>query len=353
MKKLVKYQLYENYVMGKNAGSKAPLDVAHFAEEAGFFPLRAFFWGESRNLLHRVTGQFHRFFEYFVFFLRIRFGSVLFLQFPLVRGGIIWRKLFLESITKVKKVKIIILLHDLNELRNFDAEYQSKLIRFIIKISSVIIVHNERMAGYLENEGVQKEKLVCLEAFDYATSIPISQEFKFDKSICIAGNLSSEKCRYLARLSEIKNAEFNLFGVNYEGIQNEKIHYHGSFSPDGLPHRLSTGFGLIWDGDSIETCSGDYGNYLRYNNPHKFSLYIVAGLPVVAWKESALAPFIEKNRVGILVENLHEAAKKISEMGDDEYAHIKMNVMELAEKINSGYFTKRAIGEALERLHIS
>ncbi len=32
--------------------------------------------------------------------------------------------------------------------------------------------------------------------------------------------------------------------------------YFGSFLPDELPAALEGGFGLVWDGDSAETCSG-------------------------------------------------------------------------------------------------
>ena len=34
----------------------------------------------------------------------------------------------------------------------------------------------------------------------------------------------------------------------------------------------------MWDGPSPDTCAGVYGAYLRYNNPHKTSLYLAAGL---------------------------------------------------------------------------
>ena len=40
--------------------------------------------------------------------------------------------------------------------------------------------------------------------------------------------------------------------------------YFGSFLPDELPVALEGGFGLVWDGDSAETCSGVFGEYLRF-----------------------------------------------------------------------------------------
>ena len=345
-----RYQIFEKTSDGKDAGCKAPMDVAKFAEEEGFTSLKAFKWGEKRNIWERITGQIGRFLEYLFFFARIQSDSILLLQFPFVRGGRPWRKLFLESITKIKKVHIVTLIHDLNELRNIDTKYQAMLVRYSIGLSSVIIVHNERMAKYLEENGIPREKMLSLEVFDYESANPPSSNFNFERSLTIAGNLASSKCGYLSQIDRLKSISINLFGTNYHGIQNDHIKSHGGFSPDGLPTMINTGFGLVWDGDSIDTCEGSFGTYLKYNNPHKFSLYIAAGIPVVAWRESALAEFIEKNRAGLLVSSLQEAEKKIMEMADDEYAHLKLNVFVLAEKIRSGFFTKRALEEACEKI---
>ena len=66
--------------------------------------------------------------------------------------------------------------------------------------------------------------------------------------------------------------------MRVELLENET--YFGSFLPDELPAALEGGFGLVWDGDSAETCSGVFGEYLRYNNSHKASLYLASGFPL-------------------------------------------------------------------------
>ena len=53
-------------------------------------------------------------------------------------------------------------------------------------------------------------------------------------------------------------------------------------------------WGLVWDGNSIDTCSGNFGEYLRLNAPFKFSLYLAAKRPVVVWRESAMAEYVRK-----------------------------------------------------------
>ena len=62
---------------------------------------------------------------------------------------------------------------------------------------------------------------------------------------------------------------------------------------------------------SSETCKGSFGEYLRINNPHKTSLYLASGIPVIIWSKAALAEFIEKNKCGITVDSLYEIADKL------------------------------------------
>ena len=48
------------------------------------------------------------------------------------------------------------------------------------------------------------------------------------------------------------------------------------------------------------------GEYLQYNAPHKMSLYIRCGLPIIVWEKAGLAPFVKKNNVGICISSLTE-----------------------------------------------
>ena len=60
---------------------------------------------------------------------------------------------------------------------------------------------------------------------------------------------------------------------------------------------MDQNFGLVWDGTSLDGCNGRYGEYLKFNNPHKTSLYLSCGIPVIIWKEAALADFVEEHKV--------------------------------------------------------
>lgn len=101
----------------------------------------------------------------------------------------------------------------------------------------------------------------------------------------------------------------------------------------------------MWDGISIDGLEGNTGRYLMYNNPHKLSLYIVSGLSVVISKEAAEAEFVIKNNVGIVVDKISDFEEKYKLISDDDYDEMLECVKKCAEKINSGYYLKKAVGE--------
>ena len=102
-------------------------------------------------------------------------------------------------------------------------------------------------------------------------------------------------------------------------------------------------WGLVWDGDSIDTCSGLLGKYLRYNAPHKCSLYIAAHLPLIVWEESAMAPFVRENGIGICVKSIGEIKDRISKISDDEYTEMQRKLEILSKRLDSGEQMKSAI----------
>ena len=111
---------------------------------------------------------------------------------------------------------------------------------------------------------------------------------------------------------------------------------------------MQGGFGLVWDGDSSDTCSGMYGEYLKINNPHKASLYLASNFPIIVWRQSALADFVRNNNCGILVNSLFEILESLESMSEDEYQELVKNSKRIGEKIRQGYYLKAAL-EKCER----
>ena len=215
----------------------------------------------------------------------------------------------------------------------------------LLKVADGVIAHNPIMKSVLVEKGIPEHKLVSLEIFDYL--IPNYQEkdgLSKGQPIIVAGNLAQEKAGYLYQLPA--RPAYNLYGVGFDesrALANET--YFGSFLPDELPAALEGGFGLVWDGDSAETCSGVFGEYLRYNNSHKASLYLAAGFPLVVWKQSALSHFVLENGCGIAVESLHDLSQAIEQLDDKDYQDLVEKTKYIGKKIRDGFFLTNALNK--------
>ena len=109
-------------------------------------------------------------------------------------------------------------------------------------------------------------------------------------------------------------------------------------------------FGLVWDGDSLATCSGSYGRYLAINSPHKLSLYLALGKPVFIWEKAAEADFVKKNGVGYTIGSIFEMVEIYSELSDGEKEAVSANARAISEKLRSGFYTKTAVNEMTQLL---
>ncbi|QFS34603.1 hypothetical protein LV515_06955 [Limosilactobacillus vaginalis] len=123
----------------------------------------------------------------------------------------------------------------------------------------------------------------------------------------------------------------------------------GQFSPQKLPSHLNGDYGLVWDGVSSETCKGMYGQYLRYNTPHKFSLYISSGLPVIVWDKAAIAEFVKKYNVGLTISNLNDIDNLLHSVPSSQYKELQKNVIKVAEKMRNGQFLTTAINDLIKK----
>lgn len=170
--------------------------------------------------------------------------------------------------------------------------------------------------------------------------------YVLNKEIAFAGNLGKSEFLKNKELKKLR-IKFNLYGPNFDkkSINVENVEYCGSFGPDEIPYRLKGSFGLIWDGGEIDTCSGPFGNYMRYNNPHKLSLYIAAGLPVIVWEEAAIADFVRKYDIGFTIKSLFEISSAIEKTKLEKYEQYKENILMLQKNVTAGYYTKNVLDQ--------
>ena len=346
----MKYYLKEEFLHDhnvKNAGNKARNDVEVIFNRLGYAPLKVRV--DDWYKMNVLNAQIHKYRALLRAFKRLKKNDDIVIQFPLLHHS-----LFINSLLKSLKnrgVNTYLLIHDLETLRFVNDKTLPFRMKLRMKLTESdtfhsvtgIIAHNPIMKSVLVDKGIAEEKIVSLGIFDYL--IPNFQEKSGqtkDQPIIVAGNLAKEKAGYLYDLPA--EPAYNLYGVGFDesrALENET--YFGSFLPDELPATLKGGFGLVWDGDSSETCSGFFGEYLRYNNSHKASLYLASGFPLVVWKQSALSHFVLENGCGIAVDSLSELAEKIKSLSDEEYQKLVSCSQEIGKNIRAGYYLKTAL----------
>ena len=346
----MKYFLKEEFLKdsgARNAGNKARNDVEEIVKREGYQPL--LLTVEDWYQMGTVKAQQHKAKALAQAFSQLKSGDQLLIQFPMLHHSFFTTRL----VRKIQRrgVQVYFIIHDLEALRyaNLDTVPLKHKIRVhlqessLLKVADGVIAHNPIMKSVLVEKGIPEHKLVSLEIFDYL--IPNYQEkdgLSKDQPIIVAGNLAQEKAGYLYQLPA--RPAYNLYGVGFDesrALANET--YFGSFLPDELPAALEGGFGLVWDGDSAETCSGVFGEYLRYNNSHKASLYLASGFPLVVWKQSALSHFVLEKGCGIAVESLYDLKETIDNLSDADYQDLVDNAKRVGQEIRDGHYLKTAL----------
>ena len=346
----MKYYLKEEFLKdsgARNAGNKARNDVEEIVVREGYNPL--LLTVEDWYKMSTIKAQQHKSKALEQAFSRLKPGDQLLIQFPMLHHSFFTT--YLVKKLQARGVKVYFIIHDLEVLRyaNLDTVPLKHKIRVHLQESSLLkqadglIAHNPVMKSVLVDKGISEKKIVSLGIFDYLIpNYQDKEDLSKEGAIIVAGNLAQEKAGYLYELPA--RPAYNLYGVGFDEarkLSNET--YFGSFLPDELPSALEGSFGLVWDGDSSKTCSGVFGEYLRYNNSHKASLYLASGFPIIVWKQSALANFVLEKECGISVESLLDLEEVLDNLSQEEYQDLVKNAKAVGQKIREGSYLLSAL----------
>lgn len=210
---------------------------------------------------------------------------------------------------------LVSVVHDVDSIRvggNLSANERTVLSHF-----KELYVHTENMRAFFEPRLKKGIKYHVLDCFPYLAA-PNEEPRRLSKEVCFAGNLDK---KFLANFIRVeRNIDFVLYGTwkNNVADQYENVSYLGCFTSENVQH-IKGSWGLVWDGDSMDTCSGTWGDYLKIIASHKFSMYLAAELPIIVWKQSAMADLVEQNHLGITINSLSELSECIAHIPIEEY----------------------------------
>lgn len=252
----------------------------------------------------------------------------------------------LIKLLRIKGVPVICLILDIEGLRDGNKALLEKDKKALQQFT-LFIVHNERMQQWLLPLAPHAA-IVQLQFFDFLTT-PAQQQRVKDRNIVFAGNL--EKSPFVYKLGELTRycptLSFSIYGPGLSGADQlpENVAHKGVYPPYELVQLVKGSFGLVWDGPDIESCTGNYGSYLALNSPHKLSLYIMTGIPLLVPEMSASAALVKQYGIGCTIHSLLDLEKVIDSISEQQYHLMVENMRPLARQLSQGYFLTKALDQ--------
>ena len=236
-------------------------------------------------------------------------------------------------------IKVASFIHDINLLREEPLNrehYLPEYDKILLSSFDANIVPEKFEQALYSLANVKLKNIVALKPYDFIIQKPVLPA-TYSQDIVYAGSL--------AKFPALEDIDFNLtvYGEkNFSDVNfvNPKIIDGGFLPAEELASSLNNGFGLIWDEDR----QNPYRQaYTKWNWSYKFSLYMVSGLPVIAWSESAIAKLIESENLGFIVTDLSQIASKVRSISQTEFNEMAANAAEIGNKLAHGNSTKTAL----------
>lgn len=334
-----------NYHNPKSAGGKAKSDIEDILQKMGAHNLgwkRTCYKNKILEFILNLSGVIKA-------ALSMRKGDVVVLQYPVKK----YLK-FLCWATHFSGGKVVAVIHDLGAFRSKRITSQEEANR--LQGADVIICHNEKMKQILLDMGITRP-LVCLGIFDYLGGIcqdkDMAQE-SGEHSVYFMGQLASSSNQFIYNLSALlKTTTFHLFGNKFEQEllpTDCTTSYHGFAVDMDIIQNPPAEFGLSWYGESLTFGKGKIGEYMSINNPHKVSLYLRCGTPVILWKHAGLAEFVDREQCGLLVDSLENLDDQLNTLTKEQISSMCANARRVGSLIAKGHYFETAFRKAISLL---
>ncbi len=282
--------------------------------------------------------------------MTVRRGDVVVLQYPI--------KKYFSFICRTchwHGARVITLIHDLGSMRRKKLTERQEIARLMH--ADYVIASNATMRQWLSDRGYT-HGLGQLELFDYRSQAATPRRAPLRQgelpAIIYAGALARRKNTFLLKMAdEARHYRLVVYG-NRNGLpglnDSDHVEVKGFMDSEEFIAHVPGHFGLVWDGDSLKECTGNFGEYLRWNSPHKASFYLRAGLPVIVWSQSALAPIVEREGIGLVIDRLDELNNLLANISTEKYQDMLTQVTRVSNMLSRGEFFKKALRKAMKEM---
>lgn len=240
--------------------------------------------------------------------------------------------------------KRIVLVHDV--FPRTPEFWNSDLKRYIdlYNRADAIIVPTRNMGDFLRENGLVVEKMVERRMYDCMTWVDLSIKPPFRKAMNMTGNPEWDLRLQFCRQWDQDSVQLVVAAEEGNWAERRNVRFLGQIQNESRlldALRQNGGFGLLWSEDPYwEEC-------IKRNASYELSIYMAAGLPVVVPSGVGEQETIIRKNLGIVADSLDEAVERIESMSEAEYREMSDNVERFSYLLREGYFTKKALTDAV------
>lgn len=334
------YFLQERNIRGNTAGTKLKDDLMSFFKSENCIPLNKvpLYSSNRQSILYYLKSLFS--IVTLIITLLFSHGKTIFMIYPFIKISL-WKR---PLISASKRNRIIVFLFDIRYFqykcfdnhKNFSLEEETS---FLNNFSECIALTKSE-EQLLKQHGLSIQTH-SLEFLDYKSSVYCrNYSDRVKNSVAYAGYLPRAKFLNNISSATLSQISIHVFGdIGSVSSFKDGLIYHGSYNSSDLVKELSMfQFGLVWDGDDCDSFGSFYGGYEKYIIPHKAACYINSGLPIIVWRDSAIASFVNEFEIGICIDCIDDIPAAISKLEEKDYLRLIKNVSNIQMKTSSfGY----------------
>lgn len=316
---------YITRLCGYNNGAESLRQniVSEYAQEVNILPISLFHYPAENEPENQINSRLDGILS------GITFNDTIIVQTPISMSEN-YVQMLLNKLTALRNsmgLKLISFIHD----------PEDEMINFYNQCDGLII-ENKLILNELQNHGLTNKIVNLFNFYDFSPTLAIHSQAKFSETINFLNGTNSDQL-----LDEIKKetVDFNLY-QDHDLVDDQSLHYAGPINDDLLVNRLNKtgGFGLVWSDDKNMV-------------PIELSMYVSAGIPVIAFDNTAAGNLVSNKKIGWVVNSLEEATNRLQATLEIEYNQLRDHVEKMAIDTRNGISIKNALIRAIFDANIS